>query len=151
MGCNGGNTSWANRYLKNHPLAKESDYSYTSGHGVTGSCNTSAAAKGCVSVTGQASVTRNSPSQLKLAVRQQVVSVAIQADQMVFQQYTSGVITSAACGTSLDHAVAIVGYGTENGQEYFRVRNSWGASWGDHGYVKIAVSSGAGTWNQHAA
>jgi len=41
--------------------------------------------------------------------------------------------------------VAIVGYGIEQGQEYFKVRNSWGASWGDHGYVKIAVSSGAGT------
>jgi len=71
--------------------------------------------------------------------------VTIEADKMVFQMYTSGVLDSTACGTSLDHAVAAVGYGTESGKEYYLVRNSWGASWGENGYIKIATtSSGAG-------
>jgi len=58
--------------------------------------------------------------------------------------YTGGVLNSSACGTQLDHAVTAVGYGTEGGQEYYLVRNSWGASWGDAGYIKIAAVDGVG-------
>jgi len=58
--------------------------------------------------------------------------------------YTSGVMDSTACGTNLDHAVAAVGYGTEGGKDYYIVRNSWGASWGDQGYIKIAAVEGKG-------
>jgi len=76
-------------------------------------------------------------SQLRAALAKGPVSVAIEADQFAFQMYTSGVITHG-CGKNLDHGVLAVGYGTESGQEYFLVKNSWGASWGDHGYVKIA-------------
>jgi len=58
--------------------------------------------------------------------------------------YTGGVLDSKKCGTSLDHGVAAVGYGTEGGVEYFLVRNSWGTSWGEQGYVKIAATAGSG-------
>lgn len=58
----------------------------------------------------------------------------------MFFNYVSGVISGTSCGTDLNHAVTAVGYGTdaETGLNYYLVRNSWGADWGDKGYVKIA-------------
>ena len=78
------------------------------------------------------------------AIAKQPVSVTVEADTAVFQQYTSGVLNSAACGTQLDHAITAVGYGTDStsGLNYYIVRNSWGASWGDQGYIKIAAIEG---------
>merc|ERR1711981_769667 len=85
-------------------------------------------------VTGYKSVSA-STSSLKSALNKGPVSVAIEADQNSFQGYTGGVITSG-CGTQLDHGVTAVGY-TDS---YFIVKNSWGASWGNAGYVNIGSS-----------
>jgi len=68
--------------------------------------------------------------------------VTIDAGDSVFQSYTGGVITSG-CGHKLSHAVLAVGYGSENGQEYFLVKNSWGSDWGVDGYVKIGIVDGS--------
>jgi len=86
----------------------------------------------------------NSVADLKAAIAQQAVAVTIEADNLVFQTYQSGVLDSTKCGTSLDHAVIAVGYGNEDGKDYYIVRNSWGASWGDAGYIKIAAVDGEG-------
>jgi len=66
------------------------------------------------------------------------LTVGIEAENAGFRSYTGGVIRSG-CGTNLDHSVTVVGYGTDPSQgEYFLVKNSWGASWGESGYVRIA-------------
>ena len=70
-------------------------------------------------------------------VTQQPTSISIEADQSAFQFYSSGVLT-AACGTNIDHAVLAVGYGTDAGVAYWKVKNSWGASWGMSGYILLA-------------
>jgi hypothetical protein len=62
----------------------------------------------------------------------------------VFQFYTGGIISSTACGTSLDHAVNLVGYGTASGVLYWIVRNSWGTSWGEAGYFRVLRSTSSG-------
>jgi len=77
---------------------------------------------------------------LKAALNKQPVSVAVEADKAVFQHYTSGIITGTSCGTSLDHGVLAVGYA----DDYYIVKNSWGATWGDKGYLKIGVEDGIG-------
>lgn len=59
-------------------------------------------------------------------------------------QYSGGIISDATCGTKINHGVLAVGYGYENGMEYYLVKNSWGTQWGDNGYVKIAIVEGEG-------
>jgi len=67
------------------------------------------------------------------------LSVAIEADTQVFQMYTGGVLNNAQCGTNLDHGVTVTGYGTDSasGLDYWSVKNSWGSSWGEKGYIRI--------------
>jgi C1A family cysteine protease len=146
MGCNGGNPLWAYRYLKSHYAELETEYPYTSGGGDDSTdCLYDAHSKTAVKVVGSASVTQDSSSQMKAALSQQPLSVLIEADKRVFQTYSSGVLTSTACGTQLDHAVLAVGYGTENGQDYWLVKNSWDTTWGDNGYIKLGMDSSTGT------
>ena len=98
-----------------------------------------------VTVSTYANVTADSPSQMKAALVQQPLAVGIEADKMAFQTYTSGVLSGSACGTNLDHAVLVVGDGTEDGQDYWLVKNSWNTTWGDQGYIKLAKDSSTGT------
>jgi C1A family cysteine protease len=82
---------------------------------------------------------------MKAALAQQPLAVSIQADTKAFQTYVSGVLSGDECGTTLDHAVLAVGFGIEDGVEYWLVKNSWATVWGDQGYIKLAVTDGLGT------
>lgn len=132
------------KYLKTVGLNTEANYPYTSGGGSVAACDKDLEAAGTVMVSEYVDVQKESSDALKAQLDKGPVSVAIEADKATFQQYSTGVITGTACGTSLDHGVLAVGYGTENGQGYFLVKNSWGAEWGDNGYVKIGDTDGAG-------
>jgi C1A family cysteine protease len=138
-GCNGGQMEGAFKYAISNGMCTEADYPYTSGTGKSGSCQSSSCSP-VAEFSSCSDVKPNDQISLKGAVAQQPVSIAIEADTRAFQSYSSGVITGSACGTKLDHGVLIVGYGEENGIKYWLVKNSWSASWGDNGYVKIERS-----------
>ena len=151
LGCNGGDYPYAWNYTRNHPLESEVNYPYTSGTtGKTGTC-TYDSTKGIMSATSYTNV-GTTTTEIKTAIAQQPQSVGIEADTTYFQSYSSGVLTSAAkCGTTMDHAVVAVGYGTDPTYGgYYIVRNSWGTSWGMNGYVNIgqAVAPGICGINQ---
>ena len=82
---------------------------------------------------------------MQSAVAQQPVSIAIEADQSVFQLYSGGVMDSTSCGTNMDHGVLVVGYDASGDSPYWKVKNSWGSSWGESGYIRLGMASyGAG-------
>jgi len=142
-GCNGGLMDNAFNWVKsNGGLATEANYPYTSGTTKTaGTCNTNVAKVAGVAPTSHTDVQTASDSALMSALNKQPVSVAIEADQKTFQLYASGVFTGT-CGTNLDHGVLAVGYGTDaTGGDYYKVKNSWGASWGESGYIRMGRGS----------
>lgn len=116
----------------NKGLCTEGSYPYT---GVKATCQ-----KSCTPVTQISSftqVTPNNDTALAAAILRQPVAVNLEADQEAFQFYSSGVLTGT-CGSNVNFAGLAVGFGTDAGTEYFKVKNSWGASWGESGYVLIA-------------
>ena len=133
-GCNGGWMDTAFQYIEINPLMLEADYPYTARDGTCKYNRT----KGVGKVKSYKDVSPDATGAgLKSALQRGPVSVAVEADQTAFQFYHTGVVTKG-CGTQLDHGVLAVGYGTLDGQEYFLVKNSWGPSWGDKGYIRIA-------------
>lgn len=146
LGCNGGLMDDAFQYDENAGgLCSEADYPYKAVQSDV--CMTN-----CTKVPGShvstfTDVEPNDLGKMMDALTQQPVSVAIEADTLEFQMYSSGVFESESCGVNLDHAVLAVGYGSEgeccDKKDYFIVKNSWGASWGDEGYIKISRNSAA--------
>lgn len=138
MGCSGGRQTSAFNYVEKHAMVTEDSYPYEAKSGTFKSCKategTTAIASG--DLTGYKLVD-HSEDALKQAIAQQPVAVSIEADQMVFQHYTSGVLDGSSCGAMLDHAVLAVGYGESAGETYWIVKNSWGTKWGEDGYVRI--------------
>jgi C1A family cysteine protease len=142
-GCSGGLMDYAFKYVKDKGISIQTDYPYK---GVDATCKTTTGTK--FKISGFTDVPANSAAQLKAAIVKGPVSVAIQADSTVFRNYKSGVITGTACGTNLNHGVLAVGYET-TGTPYYKVKNSWGKTWGDQGYVKIGITDGAGVCGIH--
>jgi C1A family cysteine protease len=145
QGCDGGLMDYGFQYIvDNKGITGEVNYPYTA----TGPNTCVAKGKPVVArVTGFKDVPTGSETALMTAIVAAPVSVAVEADQNVFQFYSGGVMT-AACGSQLDHGVLAVGYGTLGGVDYYKVKNSWGSSWGDNGYILLGRGSAFGSNGQ---
>ncbi|XP_062102987.1 senescence-specific cysteine protease SAG39-like [Humulus lupulus] len=135
QGCQGGLMESAFDFIaKNGGITSEYVYPYQAEQST---CVSTKSFYSVAKIKGYQTVPENSEAALLKAVAHQPVSVAIDAGGQAFQFYSSGVFTGD-CGTTLDHGVAAVGYGTdEDGTKYWLVKNSWGTSWGEQGYVRI--------------
>lgn len=131
-GCQGGLMDNAFKWIEddNKGIASEDDYPYASGGGAEPKCENYH--KNVADVASFTDVEANNPAALVSALAKQPVSIAIEADRSAFQFYSTGVIKKGSCGTKLDHGVLLVGYGTEDGTDYWLVKNSWSKGWGDN-------------------
>jgi len=143
--CNGGLPTWAYDYYMNGTgtaqAYTESAYPYTASRG-TCTYNNADASK--LITVAQGAPESNNVASMQAAVTIQPVSVGVDAAGFRFQAYKSGVF-DGSCGTDLDHATLVVGYGNDatTGQDYWIMKNSWGSSWGDQGYMRL-VQNGNG-------
>ncbi len=85
------------------------------------------------------------PDQLKAAIALGPVAVAMESQSLGIEYYSHGIFSSSSlCGTDLDHAVTAVGYGVDNGREFYIIKNSFGPDWGENGYIKLGIEKGKG-------
>lgn len=139
-GCNGGLMENAFTWIsQNDGICSDEDYPYVSGTTMKeGYCNTDCKIVPGTDVFDYIDVVPSSDSAMMNALLEQPISVGIEADQREFQLYKSGVFTGK-CGTNIDHGVLLVGYGTEKSrlEKYYKIKNSWGKSWGEEGYIRM--------------
>lgn len=149
-GCQGGNPMQALGWVKSKGICSEEASPYHCMDQTAEECKAASCLqksckpvlKGAPSFFSHGDVTTvsavgHAEKDLEAAVTNSPVSVAIEADKPAFQLYTGGVLTSDACGQTLDHAVLAVGYGVDNGVKYWKVKNSWGEKWGEKGYIRM--------------
>jgi C1A family cysteine protease len=142
LGCNGGNPISAWGYVSSFGGQEPNlDYPYVSGiTGQTGTCKSKA--QDIVEDVGSTySMIADSPSEESNMLAQiQESPMSICVDATLWQTYQGGVITaSSGCGTTIDHAVQATGYNAEG--NYWIIRNSWGSTWGENGFVWVEYGS----------
>ncbi|OMO92558.1 hypothetical protein COLO4_17495 [Corchorus olitorius] len=139
-GCEGGWMTNAFEYvMQNEGITAEEIYPYEA---TQGSCDIERSTIVFATISSYEEVPANDEEALLKAVTNQPVSVALDHNDPQFKYYQSGVY-NGDCGTSLTHAVTIVGFGTdEDGTDYWLLKNSWGETWGENGYMRILRGGG---------
>ncbi|XP_038633950.1 procathepsin L-like [Scyliorhinus canicula] len=135
-GCNGGSVLGGFLFIKEKGITSEQSYPYTAKDGNC-SFNQNDIVATC---KGVKRIPTGSEAHLAAAVATVgPISAGIDAEHRSFMLYKSGIFFEPHCSTvKLDHGILVVGYGTENGKAFWIVKNSWGAIWGNEGYVHMS-------------
>jgi C1A family cysteine protease len=142
-GCNGGWMDYAFKYTEDYGIMTESDYPYTA---VTGSCKYSSS-EVIYKNANYTDIKQSDQDAFISALASRPISIAIDAEDIMF--YTGGIYNNPNCGTMLDHGVLAVGYDTN--EQYINVKNSWGSTWGEKGYIRFAMVGGSGECGMYLA
>lgn len=149
-GCNGGNPVRAFGWIYEKwggEIQTEESYPYTSGEGSVAACNTTGKKVGATITGGDYSMGANvvdaNETEIASALAgHSTLSLAVDATAH-WQTYTGGIVTT--CDTkNLDHGVLLVAFGTDSGTDYWTNKNSWGPTWGESGYIRIARGGSGG-------
>eukprot|EP00347_Sterkiella_histriomuscorum_P015432 403357047 len=143
-GCMGGHMVYTFQYLQSTKILEEKDYMYTQQLSECKISKDQAQTRGVTLVKEYQNMQNMDPEEMKWLVYKQPISASISAYSHTFLSYSSGILDSEECGSELTHAVTIVGWGQEQGIQYWIVKNSWGSSWGEKGYIRIAITYGDG-------
>jgi len=137
MGCNGGNSAITMMWTETNGVVVDSYMPYTPTD--TGTCywskyNSDFFNKDMIDVP------HTDNDELVAAVDRQPISIAVAAEK--FMHYQNGIFNDWTCGTDLDHAILLTGYGESSEGKYYSIKNSWGVSWGESGYIRFARNTG---------
>jgi len=132
-GCNGATQELAFAYVGQAGITTEQQWPY---EGVTGTCDWKGKSP-VANITGYVFLPQNNYTALMNSVVN-IGPIAISAAAEPWMSYSEGVFDTA-CGTDVDHAIVLEGYGHDStvNEDYWLVRNSWSASWGEQGYIRI--------------
>jgi len=139
--CKGATSELAFDYVASSDgILEASQYPYTEFYGKESACSIPLAAVPVAKITGYKQLTENNYSELMNAVAQ-VGPIAVSVDASRWGSYRSGIFDGCnQAKPDINHAVVLVGYGVDNGQKYWLIRNSWSATWGESGYIRLARS-----------
>lgn len=136
----GTNQNYAAQYIQKNGLCDESAYPTAPGKST---CRAST----CTPLLHPGALTMNAvvpqnETALEEAVAKGPVLVVVDADSFAFKEYTGGILGSKGCGTNVDHVMVLVGYGVSNGIKFWKLKNTWGMSWGESGYMRMSRGDG---------
>jgi C1A family cysteine protease len=135
-GCNGGLMDLAFEWVvSNGGLNTEAAYPYTSGDGITGECNEAKKRVHVAQLTGHTDLPSDETQMGNWVYTNGPLSIAVDASSG-WQSYTGGIMRNCY-GTQLDHGVLVVGFDDAHSPPYWIVKNSWAASWGENGYIRL--------------
>lgn len=136
FGCDGGIVDEAYKYVKDYGIDTDKSYPYFAMDGICKHIFQPTH----VFIRGFKDIPRGNELKLQEAVATiGPISVAVDASQKSFQHYKKGIYNETNCSSdSYDHSVLVVGYGTENGQDYYTVKNCWGKDWGERFFLYVS-------------
>eukprot|EP00768_Dysnectes_brevis_P007707 gnl/Dysnectes_brevis/660_a728_6160.p1 GENE.gnl/Dysnectes_brevis/660_a728_6160~~gnl/Dysnectes_brevis/660_a728_6160.p1 ORF type:complete len:314 (-),score=121.77 gnl/Dysnectes_brevis/660_a728_6160:57-998(-) len=141
--CDGGNLDYAYSYVETYGIMPTSSYRYTSGKTAKPTTCKYDSSNIAITVASHTDLPEGDEDSMANALYANgPVSIALNATPLQF--YSSGIMNPSWCSPRrIDHGVLLVGYGSENNTPYWRIKNSWGASWGEEGYFRLIRGSNA--------